>query len=186
MRQKPTPSTIPQAASDIVNTEPRIEALGLALNRMLDRLDNAYSHASRFSADAAHELRTPLTIIRGELELVASGERLPPDIDNAIKYTASLKATRDQAQATPQGSGQTITAAILARFARTARERMRIDGGGYRRDHLRVLAQRVEVADTEVRIMGSKSNLLQTLVAAGGGKTAMVGVRSSVLNWRMG
>ena len=66
------------------HTEPRIEALGLALNRMLDRLDNAYSHASRFSADAAHELRTPLTIIRGELELVASGERLPADVDNAI------------------------------------------------------------------------------------------------------
>jgi signal transduction histidine kinase len=67
-----------------VGSEPRIEALGLALNRMLDRLDSAYSHVSRFSADAAHELRTPLTIIRGELELVASGERLPSDIDNAI------------------------------------------------------------------------------------------------------
>jgi signal transduction histidine kinase len=67
-----------------LHTEPRIEALGLALNRMLDRLDNAYSHASRFSADAAHELRTPLTIIRGELELVASGEKLPSDVDNAI------------------------------------------------------------------------------------------------------
>ena len=67
-----------------MDTEPRIEALGLALNRMLDRLDNAYSHVSRFSADAAHELRTPLTIIRGELELVASGEKLPADVDNAI------------------------------------------------------------------------------------------------------
>jgi site-specific DNA recombinase len=34
--------------------------------------------------------------------------------------------------------------------------RMRIDGGRYRRDHLRALAQRVEVADRKVRIMGSK------------------------------
>lgn len=67
-----------------LHTEPRIEALGLALNRMLDRLDNAYSHASRFSADAAHELRTPLTIIRGELELVAAGEKLPASVENAI------------------------------------------------------------------------------------------------------
>ena len=75
---------------------------------------------------------------------------------------------------------------MLARFARTARERMRIEGGGYRRDHLRALAQRVEVADTEVRIMGSKSNLLGTLVAAAGGKIATPGVRSSVLKWRMG
>ena len=51
---------------------------------MLDRLDGAYSHVSRFSADAAHELRTPLTIIRGELELVAAGEKLPDDVDQAI------------------------------------------------------------------------------------------------------
>ena len=67
-----------------VGTEPRIEALGQALNRMLDRLDNAYSHVSRFSADAAHELRTPLTIIRGELELVAAGEKNPGDIERAL------------------------------------------------------------------------------------------------------
>jgi signal transduction histidine kinase len=67
-----------------VGSEPRIEALGLALNRMLDRLDSAYSHVSRFSADAAHELRTPLTIIRGELELLISGEKLPADVENAI------------------------------------------------------------------------------------------------------
>ena len=32
------------------------------------------------------------------------------------------------------------------------RERIRIDGGGYRRDHFRAFAQRVEVADPEVRI----------------------------------
>ncbi len=62
-----------------------------------------------------------------------------PDLRERI---ASLKATRDQAQvdaerarATLQGSGQTITAAMLAKFARTA-QRMRIDGGGYRRDRL--------------------------------------------------
>jgi len=67
-----------------VETEPRIEALGQALNRMLDRLDSAYSHVNRFSADAAHELRTPLTIIRGELELVAAGDRRPEDIERAL------------------------------------------------------------------------------------------------------
>lgn len=68
----------------LVGTEPRIEALGLALNRMLDRLDNAYSHVSRFSADAAHELRTPLTIIRGELELATNQPRPRAEIERAI------------------------------------------------------------------------------------------------------
>ncbi|MFL4981261.1 MAG: hypothetical protein ACJ8FV_22545 [Xanthobacteraceae bacterium] len=46
---------------------------------------------------------------------------------------------------------------------------MRTEGGGYRRDHLRALAQRVEVDTKEVRILGSKSVLLRTLVAASSG-----------------
>jgi hypothetical protein len=48
------------------------------------------------------------------------------------------------------------------------------------------LAQRVEVTDREVRIIGSKSNLLQTLTAGAGAKPATPGVRSPVLRWRMG
>ncbi len=52
---------------------------------------------------------------------------------------------------------------MVRTFARAARQRIRLDSGGYRRDHLRALAQRVEVADTEVRIMGAKSELLRTL-----------------------
>lgn len=81
---------------------------------------------------------------------------------------------------------QTITLQMVQKFARTARERIRIEGGGHRRDHIRALAQRVEVADREVRIIGSKSNLLQTLAATSGAKPATAGVRSSVLKWRRG
>jgi site-specific DNA recombinase len=77
-------------------------------------------------------------------------------------------------------SQQAVTPAMVRKFARTSRERIKIDGGGYRHDHLRALAQRVEVADCEVRIIGSKSNLLQTLAAASGVKSAAAGVRSSV------
>jgi len=69
---------------------------------------------------------------------------------------------------------------MVQTFAGSARERIKIDGGGYRRDHLHALAKRVEVAAREVRIIGSKSNLLQTLAAAGV-KPATPGVRSSVL-----
>jgi len=106
---------------------------------------------------------------------------------------AGLKAIRDQAQAdtmraqAPLDSAaqQPVTATMLRKFAATARQRIRIDGGGYyRRDHLRALAQRVEVADREVRIMGSKSDLLRTLAAISGAKSATGGVRSSVLDWR--
>ncbi len=46
--------------------------------------------------------------------------------------------------------------------------------------HLRALAQRVEVAEGEVRIMGSKSRLRQTLVA--NGRVNSVPIQG--LNWR--
>ncbi len=115
--------------------------------------------------------------------------------DTALRdRVAGLKATRDQAQADSEraqalleSSGQqAITPQMVRKFARTARERMRIEGGGYRRDHLRALAQRVEVADKEVRIMGSKGDLLRTLAAGAGVAPATPGVRSSVLSWRRG
>ena len=105
---------------------------------------------------------------------------------------ANLKAIRDQATAdaerirmTLDGSGdRAVTPDMIDALSETARRSLRIEGGGYRRDHLRAFAQRVEVADDEVRIMGRKSDLLQTLVAASSGETAAFAVRSSVLKWR--
>jgi len=94
------------------------------------------------------------------------------------RFEVSTSAARAAAMLESSGQ-QAITPQMVQTFARTARERIRIDGGGYRRDHLRALAQRVEVADCEVRIIGSKSNLLQALTAAAGVKPATAGVRSS-------
>jgi hypothetical protein len=72
----------------------------------------------------------------------------------------------------------------LKTFASQARRRLRTETGGYRRDHLRALAQRVEVDAKEVRIMGSKSALLHTLVAASSAKSAVFGVPNFIPKWR--
>ncbi len=77
-----------------------------------------------------------------------------------------------------------VSPATIRKFSRVARERIRLEGGGYRRDHLRALAQRVEVADDEIRIMGSKTDLLRTLFAAQGRQSAAIGVPSQGLKWR--
>ncbi len=103
----------------------------------------------------------------------------------AIREQASADAERAQA-ALDHAGNQAVSPDIVKTFAHAARQRIRLDGGGYRRDHLRALAQRVEVADAEVRIMGSKSELLRTLVAASGGNSGVVRVQSSVLKWRAG
>ena len=165
------------------------EVLATVLDRRQERTECRREHIAELNKRAAE---TDLRLKR-LYDAIESGVA---DLDDpALKERiAGLKAIRDQAQADAEraqamleSSGQqTITPAMVRKFARTARERMRIDGVGYRRDHLRALAQRVEVGDGEVRIMGSKGDLLRTLAAAWGVKSATPGVRSSVLKWRTG
>lgn len=112
-----------------------------------------------------------------------------PDLKDRI---ASLKAIRDQsrvnaerASAIFESAGQkNITAPMPIKFSQTARQRMRQPGAGCCRDHLRALAQRIEVNEGEVRIMGSKSDLLRTLAAAGGSGTLPGAMPTFVRKWR--
>src|SRR4051812_1235206 len=74
---------------------PRTEVgrLGLALNRMLDRLEEAVAQRQRsedrprqFLADASHELRTPLSSIRGYAELFRLGAaRDRKDVEKSMR-----------------------------------------------------------------------------------------------------
>ena len=76
-------------------TDPRSEVgrLGIALNGMLDRLEEAFSRRKasedrlrHFIADASHELRTPLASIRGYAELFRMGAvREPADTERAMR-----------------------------------------------------------------------------------------------------
>src|ERR1035441_2185831 len=52
----------------VTRTGDELERLSIALNHMVQRLDEAFQYSRRFMADASHELRTPLTVLRGELE----------------------------------------------------------------------------------------------------------------------
>jgi len=81
-------------------TGDELERLTLALNRMMARLEDAFQHINRFSADVSHELRTPLTILRGELEALVHHEDLSPDlldqIGSALEETERLRTIIDQ------------------------------------------------------------------------------------------
>jgi len=165
------------------------------------RLERLLSHVLDRRTERAERRKSHIAELRKRAtEADAKLKRLYDAIENGVAdlsdpmlkdRIAELKATRDQARLDAERAedaieraGPTITSQAIKTFARTARKRMRTDGGGYRRDHLRAFAQRVEVDQKELRIMGSKSALLRTLVAASSAKTAGFGVPSSVPKWR--
>jgi heavy metal sensor kinase len=64
----------------VPRTSDELQRLSLALNHMIQRLDEAFQYSRRFMADASHELRTPLTVLRGELESMVEEPRLATDL----------------------------------------------------------------------------------------------------------
>ena len=58
--------------------------LGLTFDEMLASLQEAHRQQQRFVGDVSHELRTPLTTIRGNAELLASGDTDPAEQQVAI------------------------------------------------------------------------------------------------------
>jgi len=90
-----------------IRTGDELERLSASLNRMIGRLDDAFQHINRFSADASHELRTPLTILQLELEGIAQNHRRDPALGDQIgsaleethrmsRIVESLLAMRDK------------------------------------------------------------------------------------------
>jgi len=69
------------------------------LNRMLERLDTAFSVQRRLTADVGHELRTPLTALRGEIEVALRSDRSPNEyqqvLHSALEEIEHLSAMSD-------------------------------------------------------------------------------------------
>jgi len=50
------------------HSDPEIEKLTGVLNAMMSRIEVAFAHANRFSADVSHELKTPIAVMQAEIE----------------------------------------------------------------------------------------------------------------------
>ena len=81
----------------MARTHDELEGLSVVLNQMIGRLDEAFQHSRRFTADASHELRTPLTIMRVELESISQETHLDPatreKIASVLEETERLAKT---------------------------------------------------------------------------------------------
>jgi heavy metal sensor kinase len=149
----------------IIHSGDELERLSLALNRMIDRLEEALAHNQRFSADASHELRTPLTIIRGELETLLE---IPDLMPQAIEGISSALDESDR----------------MSRIVHNLMTISRLDGGGERMemlpieltsilkttlDHMSLLADEKSItmtceAEAPVCVNGDAMRLKQVIV----------------------
>ena len=161
--------------------------LGSVLGRREDQADRRREHIASLQRQATESEQR----LKRLYDAIEAGVA---DLDDpALKERiAGLKVIRDQAradadraQALLESPGHSaISPTMIRGFAHSARERIKGSEGGYRRDHLRSLAQRVEVADDAIRIMGSKTELLRTLIAGQVRQSAAIGVPRGGLKWR--
>jgi len=67
------------------NGKDEIGQLAITFNRMLERLEKAFSMQKDFLANASHELSTPLTKINGQIEVLLMKERSAPEYRKALE-----------------------------------------------------------------------------------------------------
>ncbi len=162
------------------------EILAAVLHRREEWAERRAGHVTELRRRAA-EAEAKLKRLYDAIEAGVADPADPMPKDRIAELTTvcdQAHADAERAEATREKVGATVTPSQVKTFATEARRRMRTHAGGYCRDHLRAPGQRVEVGQDEVRIVGSKTELLRTLTAAGGGKSAAFGVRSFIPQWR--
>lgn len=69
-----------------------LQALTLAFDGLMDRLEEAFVRQSRFVSEASHQLRTPLSALLGQMEVALRRDRDAPE------YRRTLEVARGSAQ----------------------------------------------------------------------------------------
>lgn len=97
----------------VASTDNELSALALAINSMLNRIDEAYHSQMRFVSDASHELRTPISVIQGYVNLLdrwgKNDESTLQESIDAIKSEAeSMKDLIEQLLFLARGDNETL------------------------------------------------------------------------------
>ena len=67
-----------------VSVDAELEPLVATLNRLLDRLEKAFSSLKQFTADVSHQLQTPLTVMKGTAEVSLASVRSAPEYQRTL------------------------------------------------------------------------------------------------------
>ncbi|RRN66616.1 recombinase family protein [Caulobacter sp. 602-1] len=166
----------------------RLEVLlGNVLDRRAEWIDRRHAHVTELRQRASTAAAKLSRLYQAIEDGVA--DTADQDFKDRMKELASMRdearADADRAEAAIDRLGPNLTPEKLRAFALAAQARLRAEDGSYRREHVRAVAQRVEVLSTkEIQIMGNRTDLLRTLVASTGENTAILEVRSFKPKWR--
>ena len=149
----------------VIRTGDELERLSTSLNRMIERLDDAFQHINRFSADASHELRTPLTILQLELEGIAQSHRLNPALTDQIG--SALEETHRMSHIV-----ESLLAISRLDAGEVKMDKLRLDLGqlaASTADQMKLLAEEKSIRLTndvgdDVYVEGDRSRLQQVIV----------------------
>ena len=75
----------PGARLPVPQTGDELERLGITLNEMLGRLEDALAREQAFVADAGHELRGPLALLRAELDVALEHAETEAELRAALR-----------------------------------------------------------------------------------------------------
>lgn len=96
-----------------------------------------------------------------------------------------MTAFVDQPRDRRADTATSLTPELLKQFAKATREMLRDENGGYRRDLLKAVAQRVDVTpEGGLRVSGCKVELLRAISANNGVESAALDVRTREPVWR--
>ncbi|HHY09780.1 MAG TPA: HAMP domain-containing protein [Firmicutes bacterium] len=98
---------------DLADTQDELKNLAVAINGLLDRINESYRLQARFVSDASHELRSPIAAIQGYANLLDRWGKNDPaalqeSIDAIIEETNNMKELVEQLLFLARGDSHTV------------------------------------------------------------------------------
>ncbi|CAN5201959.1 hypothetical protein BH10PSE3_BH10PSE3_01450 [soil metagenome] len=165
--------------------------LAAMMDNIIDRRDAFVQRRAKHIADLrkrATETDAKLQRLYEAVEngLADPGERsLKSRIVELRQLRDGLEGEATRTAAAVERMGASLTPELLKQFAKATRQMLRDENGGYRRDLLKAVAQRVDVSpDRGLRVSGCKVELLRAITANNGVESAALDVRTHEPVWR--